>query len=73
MYLKDIDSEYFFGFAKYFWIVPFRLPYLSHCHQKISEIWFLRSWVLTSVFATTDSSVMNKDSIRIHSFVFHKD
>ena len=24
--LKDIDSYYFFGFAKHFWIVPFRLP-----------------------------------------------
>ena len=23
------DSEYFFGSAKYFWIVPFRLPYRS--------------------------------------------
>ena len=32
--LKDINSEYFVGFAKYFWIVPFRLSYLlrsSYC------------------------------------------
>ena len=27
--LKDVDSEYFFGFTKYVWIVPFRLPYYS--------------------------------------------
>lgn len=26
IFLNDIDSEYFFGFTKYFWIVPFRLP-----------------------------------------------
>ena len=77
LFKRNLSKRYrfwiFFGFAKYFWSVPFRLSYLSHCYQKVNETWFPRSWVSTSVFATTVSSVMNKDLIRIHSFVFHKD
>ena len=47
--LKDIDSEYFFGFTfcKYFWIVPFRLPYylvmftepeVNNCFRVIAQV-----------------------------------
>ena len=67
IFLNDIDSEYFFWIYKIFLDCPFSasvpvlLPSKDTCNM------------VSSVFATTDSSVMNKDSIRIHSFVFHID
>ena len=55
-------------------IVPMPLLYLSLYHQKINEIWFLSFCVIdVFVFATTDSSVMNEDLIRIRCSVFHID
>ena len=42
--------------------------------KKINEIWFLSFCVIdVFVFATTDSSVMNEDLIRIRCSVFHID
>ena len=40
--LKDIDSKYVFGFEKYFWIVPFRLPYILNCTgMTLSAVMFM--------------------------------